>query len=74
VLLGIFLIAFGAERLSPAERIYVWTLTSFAISIHLSYVPIAAGLVCIGIRTLVLKQVTGIGWWIVYLSFPLAEN
>jgi hypothetical protein len=73
VLLGMFLIAFAVERLSRAERVYVWILTTFAIATHLSYVPIAAGLilVCIGIRTLVLKQVTGIRRWTAYLSLPL---
>ena len=74
VLLGIFLLAFAPNRLSQAERIYVWFLTTFAISTHLSYVAVAGLmiLVCIAIRMLFLKQLTGIGAWIAYLSLPLA--
>lgn len=55
VLLGIFLLGWGNERLSRGELLYVGALTTLAISTHLSHVPIAVGLIllCLGLRWLV---------------------
>jgi len=45
VILGIFLLAFCGKRLSRAEQIYLFLLTTLAIATHLSHIPIAIGLV-----------------------------
>lgn len=45
VALGIFLLSFCGGRLSRAERIYLFVLTTLAITTHLSHIPIAIGLV-----------------------------
>ena len=52
VLLGIFLLGWGNDHLSRGERLYVGILTTFAITTHLSHVPIALGLIvlCLGLR------------------------
>ncbi len=47
VALGLYLLAFSNGELSCGELVYVGALTAFAISSHLSHVPIAAGLIVI---------------------------
>jgi hypothetical protein len=73
VLLGLFLLAFAENELSRAELIYVGILTTFAISTHLSHVPIAAGLIllCFGLRVFVSRQGNRIWPWMARLAFPL---
>jgi len=44
VVLGVFLLGFGAERLGRGETAWVFALTAGAIACHLSHVAIAAGL------------------------------
>ena len=45
VAIGLYLIAFQGRGLGRGEIVYVSALTAFAISTHLSHVPIAAGLI-----------------------------
>ena len=45
VLLGIFLQAFCTDQLKHGERWYIAILTTIGIAVHISHVPIAAGLV-----------------------------
>lgn len=73
VLLGLFLLAFAENELSRAELISVGILTTFAISTHLSHVPIAAGLIllCFGLRVFVSRQWNRIWPWMARLAFPL---
>jgi hypothetical protein len=73
VLLGLFLLAFAENELSRAELIYVGILTTFAISTHLSHVPIAAGLIllCIGLRVFVSDRRKQIWRWTARLVLPL---
>ena len=72
VLLGIFLLGWDNNHLSRAERLYVGALTAFAISTHLSHVPIALGLILLGLglRSLVFRE--RIGGLALLLSAPLA--
>ena len=44
VVLGLFLLGFGADRLSVRETLYVFGLTAVAIHFHNSHVPLAVGL------------------------------
>jgi hypothetical protein len=73
VLLGLFLLSFGEKELSRAELIYVGILTTFAISTHLSHIPIAAGLIvlCFALRVFVARQRTQIWRWTARLVLPL---
>jgi hypothetical protein len=49
MVLGLFLLAFCAERLSRWERFYVIVLTLFASTAHFSQVPIAIGLLAVAL-------------------------
>ena len=49
VVLGFFLLAFEHRALSRGEIAYVGVLTTFAISTHLSYAPIAAGMILLSL-------------------------
>ena len=73
VLLGFFLLAFAENDLSRTELIYVGILTTFAISTHLSHIPIAAGLVllCFGLRVFVSGKGKRIWRWTARLVLPL---
>lgn len=72
VLLGIFLLGCGSDRLSRGELLYVGVLTTFAISTHLSHVPIALGLIllCLGLRWLMFRD--RVGSLTLRLAAPLA--
>jgi hypothetical protein len=73
VLLGIFLLAFAEEALSRAELAYVGILTTFAISTHLSHIPIAAGLVlvCFGLQVFISGKRDQVWRWAARLVLPL---
>ena len=73
VLLGLFLLSFAEKELNRAELIYVAILTTFAISTHLSHIPIAAGLIvlCFGLRIFVARQRNQIWRWTARLVLPL---
>ena len=73
VLLGLFLLSFAEKELNRAELIYVAILTTFAISTHLSHIPIAAGLIvlCFGLRIFVARQRNQIWAWTARLVLPL---
>jgi hypothetical protein len=73
VLLGLFLLAFAENELSRTELISVGILTTFAISTHLSHVPIATGLIllCIGLRVFVSGSRKQIWRWTARLVLPL---
>ena len=47
VILGLFLLGFGLDRLTRAEAVYLVLLTATAIASHLSHLPLALGLVAI---------------------------
>jgi hypothetical protein len=72
VLLGLFLLAFASDELSPGELVYISLLTTMAISFHFSHVPIAAGglILCVILRFLWLGRPHRIGRWISVLLFP----
>ena len=74
VLLGIFLLAWGDDRLSRPEMLYVGILTTFAISTHLSHAPIAIGLIVLAllIRVFVFRDQIRIGRLALMLTAPVA--
>jgi hypothetical protein len=45
VVLGLFVLAFGRERLSRLETVYLVLLTGLATVAHLSHIPLAVGLI-----------------------------
>jgi hypothetical protein len=47
VVLGLYLLGFAFDRLSPVERVYFFFLTAGAIACHQSHLALAAGLVLI---------------------------
>ncbi len=47
VILGLFLLSFGLDRLTRLEIVYIFFLTTGAISFHSSHVPLALGLVIV---------------------------
>jgi hypothetical protein len=47
VILGLFLLSFGLDRLTRLEKIYIFFLTAGAISVHSSHIPLALGLVIV---------------------------
>ena len=49
LVLGVYLLVFCRRRLHAAERVYVALLTAAAITTHLSYIPIAAGLIALSL-------------------------
>jgi hypothetical protein len=73
VLLSFFLLAFEDGALSRGELFYVGALTTFAITTHLSYAPIAAGLIllCIGLQLSFLPRRTHLAQWVARLVLPL---
>ena len=56
VILGLFLLGFGLDRLTKLEIVYIFFLTAGAISFHLSHVPLALGLVIVTIALQVLLR------------------
>lgn len=72
VLLGIFLLAFSDGELSRAEMFYVGAITIFAITTHLSHVPIAVGLIllCIGLKLIFSRSQIRIGQLTARLVVP----
>jgi hypothetical protein len=57
VILGVFLLGFGLDRLTKLEMVYIFLLTTGAISFHLSHVPLALGLVIVTVALQIL-----LGW------------
>ena len=73
VLLGFYLLIFAHDRLGRIERVYVVALTALAITTHLSHVPIAAGLILLGIgwRLFAVGLPEQVGLWAARLILPI---
>src|SRR5262249_34961132 len=63
VILGLFALAFGRDRLSRLEYGAVWALTALAIAVHLSHVPLAlAILAATPLVAWLARQARALGW------------
>jgi hypothetical protein len=64
LMLGVFLLAFCLRELAVWELLYVAILTAVAITAHFSHVPIAAGLILLGLcmRFVFVRDRLPFGW------------
>jgi hypothetical protein len=56
VILGLFLLGFGLDRLTRRETVYIFVLTTGAISFHFSHFSLACGLVIVTLALQVLLK------------------
>jgi hypothetical protein len=78
LLLGLFLLAFCTDQLRRGEFYYVTALTTASTAVHLSHVPIAAGLIllCIGLKIILRPHSAPATRWMAPLlvSFAVAVS